>query len=113
MNFSKQEREILNECITITKIKPTPLLRILIMASLDELLNDIENNRQITLPVTEELQSEKVYSLPVAVDEETQCKYEKLKKYLPMHSANFTKMMIMPKLRNIQRRKQSIGEILI
>lgn len=112
LDFSKQEKELLDECIRQTKIKPTPLLRALIKLSYDEILEEIEKDQQITITIPEEMQTEKVYRLPIPVDEEIQSKCEKVKRYLPMHSATFTKIMVMQKLKNINSKKQSIEGVL-
>lgn len=114
LNFSSKEKELLDACISLTKIKTTPLLRALIVISFNELLDEIESSNQVTLMLPEEccLYHEKVYSIPISIDEETKQKYEKIKRYLPVHSGNFTKMVIMPKLKNIQARRQSIEEMM-
>lgn len=114
LNFSSKEKELLDDCISLTKLKTTPLLRALIVISFDELLDEIESSNQITLMVPEERYAckENVYSIPITIDEETQQKYKKIKRYLPVHSGNFTKMIVMPKLKNIQNRKQSFEEMM-
>lgn len=111
LNFSDKEKEILDECTLLTKIKPTPLLRALIVKSLDELFSEIEVKKQIVVAIPGELESEKPYTFHITIDDETQHKYDDIHKYLPVWKSEFTKMRVMQKLRNIQNRKQSIEEM--
>lgn len=113
LNFSVEEKELLDSCVAITKLKPTPLLRTLITGAFEELLRDIEENQQLSLPVTDQRNRENDYRLPVPIDAETQEKYEKIKSYMPVYASDFTKMLIIPKLRNIRDKKQSFEELIV
>lgn len=110
LKFSKEEKEILDCCISITKLRTTPLLRTVMTSIFDELLDDIEKKNYLSIPVTKERTKENYYQIPIPIDEETQKKYEKIKNYIPVYASNFTKMLIMVKLENIIEKK-SIEEI--
>lgn len=113
LNFSSEEKELLDHCVAVTKLKPTPLLRALIANAFDELLWDISENQQFSLPVTEQRNKENDYRLPVPIDRETNEKYEKIKSYMPVYAGDFTKMLIMPKLKNIRDKKQTLEEMIL
>lgn len=113
LNFTAEEKKLLDSCVAATKLKPTPLLRTLITSTFDEILKDIEDNQKLSFAVTDRRKKENDYRLPVPIDGEIQEKYEKIKSYMPVYASDFTKMLIIPKLRCIRDKKQSFEEIIV
>ena len=113
--FSEEEIVLLNDCTTLTTLKSFPLLRGLLMQSLEELQKEIEEKGSITcsFPVRNLQEAKKkriVKTIPVR--KEVKDGYDAVLSRIPVQRAEFLKLLLLPKLEKIQSKKMRMEEVI-
>lgn len=113
--FSEEEIILLNNCTMLTALKSFPLLRGLLIQSLEELQKEVEEKGSITctFPVGRKAEKEKRNIKMIPVKKEIKDGYDSILNQIPVQRAEFLKLLLLPKLERIQNKKMRIEEVFV